>query len=206
MNILHLTCSPRGADSESSRLSQAIVDRLQGRHGDARVQLRDLAAAGLPHIDADYSHALGSMQAPSEEALTKGSLARSEALIAELDAADYVVIGTPMHNFTVPSVLKAWIDHVVRVNRTFDITREGKVGRLADRPVLIAVASGGLYSGETARQPDFLTLYLKAILAIIGLRDLRFYSVEGMAFGAEAAALARQRTLTRLDGDFSLAA
>lgn len=206
MNILHLTCSPRGPDSESSRLSQAIVDRLLARHPDGSVSMRDLAAAQLPHVDSDYSRALGSMQTPSDEALAKGSLAWSEALIVELEAADYVVIGTPMHNFTVPSVLKAWIDHVVRVNRTFDITREGKVGRLRDRPVLVAVASGGLYSSETARQPDFLTLYLKAILATIGLRDLRFFSVEGMAHGADAAALAHRKTLASLHEHLPLAA
>ena len=148
MNILHLTCSPRGADSESARLSQAIVDRLCHMHPNAQVHDRDLAASRLPHVDGDYRHALGSRQTVSDEALSKGSLAQSEQLIAELERADYVVIGTPMHNFTVPSVLKAWIDHVVRVNRTFDITREGKVGRLRDRPVLVAVASGGLYSGD----------------------------------------------------------
>ena len=111
-----------------------------------------------------------------------------------------------MHNFTVPSVLKAWIDHVVRVNRTFDITREGKVGRLRDRPVLVAVASGGLYSGDAARQPDFLTPYLKAILATVGLHDLRFFSVEGMAFGTEAASLAQQRTLNAVHAQLPLAA
>jgi len=206
MNILHLTCSPRGADSESIRLSQAIVDRLCHLHPDAQVNARDLAALQLPHVDGDYSHALGSRQTPSDEMLSKGSLAQSEQLISELERADYVVIGTPMHNFTVPSVLKAWIDHVVRVNRTFDITREGKVGRLHDRPVLVAVASGGLYSGDAARQPDFLTPYLKAILATIGLHDLRFFSVEGMAFGMEAASLAQQRTLDAVHAQLPLAA
>lgn len=206
MNILHISCSPGGQASESYRLSQAIVDYLRERTPGACVSRRMLDGSALPPVDAPYALALGAAQEPADESPAGSSRARSDALIDELEGADALVIGTPMHNLSVPSVLKAWIDHVVRVNRTFDITRDGKVGRLADRPVLIAVASGGLYSGETARQPDFLTLYLKAILATIGLRDLRFYSVEGMAFGADAAALAHQRTLQRLDGDLSLAA
>ena len=83
-----------------------------------------------------------------------------------------------MHNLTVPSSLKAWIDHVVRARRTFNVTAAGKVGLLRDRPVLVAVASGGRFSGERARQPDFLTPYLKAVLAMIGLNDLTFFSIQ----------------------------
>ena len=104
-------------------------------------------------------------------------MSRSEELIQELESSDFVVIGTPMHNFTVPSALKAWIDHIVRVRRTFNVTTEGKVGTLRDRPVFVAVSSGGRFSGERARQPDFLTPYLKAILGTIGLHDLTFFSV-----------------------------
>ena len=103
----------------------------------------------------------------------------SEELIRELESADFVVIGTPMHNLTVPSALKAWIDHVVRARRTFNVTPAGKVGTLRDRPVFVAIASGGRFSGERARQPDFLTPYLKAILGMIGLHDLTFFSVQG---------------------------
>ena len=106
-------------------------------------------------------------------------MAQSEELIQELESSDIVVIGTPMHNFTVPSSLKAWIDHIVRVRRTFNVSPEGKVGTLRDRPVFVAISSGGRFSGERARQPDFLTPYLKAILGTIGLHDLTFFSVQG---------------------------
>jgi FMN-dependent NADH-azoreductase len=99
-----------------------------------------------------------------------------------------------MHNFTVPSALKAWIDHVVRARRTFNVTKEGKVGRLRDRPVFVAVSSGGRFSGERARQPDFLTPYLKAVLGTIGLRDLTFFSVQGTGSGPDAVAEARTKT------------
>jgi FMN-dependent NADH-azoreductase len=118
---------------------------------------------------------------------------QSEELIQELESSDFVVIGTPMHNFTVPSALKAWIDHVVRARRTFNVTKEGKVGRLRDRPVFVAVSSGGRFSGERARQPDFLTPYLKAVLGTIGLHDLTFFSVQGTGSGPVAVAAARAK-------------
>jgi FMN-dependent NADH-azoreductase len=108
-----------------------------------------------------------------------------------------------MHNFTVPSALKAWIDHVVRVRRTFTMTKEGKVATLRDRPVFVAVSSGGRYSGEHAHQPDFLTPYLKAVLGIIGLHDLTFFSIEGAVPGSDAAVKARARTDRALQQHFS---
>src|ERR1700722_1529526 len=108
-----------------------------------------------------------------------------------------------MHNFTVPSTLKAWIDHVVRVRRTFNPTAEGYVGTLRDRPVYVAVSSGARYSGDRARQPDFLTPYLKAILGAIGLHDLTFFSIEGSALGPDALAEARTNTDQALQEYFS---
>jgi FMN-dependent NADH-azoreductase len=122
----------------------------------------------------------------------KGSSAVSDQLIAELERADVVVIGTPMHNLSVPSSLKAWIDHVVRARRTFTMATSGKKGMLHDRPVYIAVASGGRFSGTNAHQPDFLTPYLKAVLASIGLNNLLFFSVEGTGARAESVELARR--------------
>ena len=90
--------------------------------------------------------------------------------------------------------MKAWIDHIVRVHRTFNVTKEGKVGTLRDRPVIVAVSSGGRYSGERARQPDFHTPYLKAILVTIGLHDLTFFSIEGTARDPDSVAVARATT------------
>jgi FMN-dependent NADH-azoreductase len=113
------------------------------------------------HVDESYAIDLGSTQQSFTATAQGGSISQSEELIQDLEWADFVVIGTPMHNFTVPSALKAWIDHIVRVRRTFNVTTEGKVGTLRDRPVFIAVSSGGRFSGERARQPDFLTPYLR---------------------------------------------
>jgi FMN-dependent NADH-azoreductase len=187
--ILHIGCSPRGAAAESHRLGQAVIACLRQRHPDAVVVDRYLASAPPAPIDADYAISQGGGVDVSEA----GSMAASEVLVRELEAADAVVIATPMHNFTVPAVLKAWIDHVVRVRRTFDVSPGGKVGLLADRPVFIAMSSGGLVSGEHARQPDFLSPYLVSVLGIIGLRDVTFFSVQGTAFGADYLAQSRRQ-------------
>ena len=178
MNILRISCSPRGPSSESHRLSQKIVDHLRAREPAAQVVERVIGDGSLPHVDANYALAQHSATA---EVSSLGAIALSDVLL----------IATPMHNLGVPSALKAWIDHVVRARRTFNVTAQGKVGALRDRPVFIAIASGGRFSGEHARQPDFLTPYLKLILGTIGLHDLRFFSVEGTGAGPEAVGAAR---------------
>jgi FMN-dependent NADH-azoreductase len=187
-NILHIAASPRGKASFSLNFSQRIVDRLRERAPQAVVVRRDFGAIGLAHIDETYGHTLAGSWPQQPDAYERpGSLAQSERLICELEAADAVVIGTPMHNYTVPSVLKAWIDHVLRAHRTFGFSAEGKVGLLADRPVYVAVASGGGYTregtGEGPRQPDFLTPYLEAVFATIGIRDLHFFALQRTVMG-----------------------
>jgi Acyl carrier protein phosphodiesterase len=128
-----------------------------------------------------------------------GALDLSESLIREVEEADVIVIGTPMNNFTVPSVLKAWIDQVLRLGRTFKSTPNGKVGLLRDRPVLIGVASGAVFSGDRANQPDFLTPYLTAVMETIGLKTIQFLAVQATAFlDAAQAVTARERALADL--------
>ena len=189
MKILHVSCSPHGATGESSRLARKIVDLLLEIDPAAAVIERPIGEVPIPAIDANYAAAQHAFVA---EAGHRGSVALSEILIRELESADAVVIGTPMHNLAVPSTLKAWIDHVVRARRTFDMTPRGKVGTLRDRPVFVAVASGGFFSGERARQPDFLTPYLALVLGNIGLTDVTFFSVEGTARDAVLVARARE--------------
>ena len=200
MEILHVSCSPRGRAAESYRLSRKIIDLLLRSEPAATVVDRVIGEGLMPHIDASYALV---QHSPMARVPHEGAIARSEALIRELERSDVVVIGTPMHNLTVPSALKAWIDHVVRARRTFHVTREGKLGTLRDRPVFVAVSSGGIFSGERARQPDFLTAYLKTILGSIGLRDLTFFSVEGTGYGPEAVAEARDRTDRALQAHFA---
>lgn len=191
MNLLHIVCSPRGTQSESYRLSLEIIAHLEKRRANAPLAMNELHVGALPHVDTDYANALGYGRLPGDGA-GPGTLAQSEQLIQTLEKADTIVIATPMHNYTIPSGLKAWIDHVVRVRRSFHSTPQGKVGILPDRPVFVAVSSGGRYSGENARQPDFLTPYLKAALATIGLKNVTFFSVQGTALDDESVAASRR--------------
>lgn len=197
MNILHIDCSPRPG-SHSRQLSAAIVERLLEVAPAASISRRDLGADPLPHATADYATTLSSpvtLAAPLE-----GSLVRAEALIGEVEAADVIVIGTPMHNLTVPSVLKAWIDQILRAGRTFKSTPAGKVGMLRDRPVFIGIASGGVFTGERANQPDFLTPYLSVVLGSAGLKTLQFLPVQATAFlVGDQAASAREKALAAID-------
>ncbi len=114
------------------------------------------------------------------------ALTYSETLIAELEAADLIVIDTPMHNFIVPSVLKTWVDYVARPGRTFRSTPEGKVGLLSDRPVFTIIACGGSFSAPSAEQTDFLTPYLHYVLATMGLHDVSSLRLENLRRGAVA--------------------
>ena len=180
MNILHIDCSAR-AHSHSRQLSAGIVAHLLHLHPQARVVRRDLGFHPIAHAGDVYATAL-STPAAMASVCQPDAVQLSDELIGELEAADLVVIGTPMHNFTVPSVLKAWIDQIVRIGRSFAATPEGKKGLLSDRPVYVGVASGGVYSGERASQPDFLTPYLQAALGCVGVHDLRFLPLQGTAF------------------------
>lgn len=197
MHILHIDSSPR-RESHSRGLSAAIVERLLEVAPGASIHRRDLGSEPLPHTLPDYAVALSTpatLAAPP-----KGSLDVSEMLIRELEAADAIVIGTPMHNYTLPSVLKAWIDQVLRVGRTMQSTPAGKMGMLQDRPVFIGVASGGVFSGERANQPDFLTPYLSLALNSIGLKTLQFLPLQATAFlDHDHAAAAREKVLAALD-------
>lgn len=197
MNILHIDCSPRPA-SHSRRLSAAIVEKLLEVAPAASIERRHLGADPLPHAAADYATTLSSpatLAAP-----LKGSLDRAEALIQEVEAADVIVIGTPMHNLTVPSVLKAWIDHIMRAGRTFMSTPAGKVGMLRDRPVFVGIASGGVFTGERANQADFLTPYLSVVLGSIGLKSLQFLPMQATAFlVGDQATLASERAVAAID-------
>ena len=108
-----------------------------------------------------------------------------------VEAADAVAIATPMHNFGVPAALKAWVDQIVRIHRTFRSTPQGKVGLLADRPVFVAISSGGWFTGPTPTgapaQPDFLRPYLRTVFETIGIRSVAFATIEGAKRGPEFA-------------------
>lgn len=181
MNILHVDCSPR-IESHSRALSSAMVQKLLERHSHATVLRRDLGLEPIPHTEGGYAATLATPGAMAA-GIANGDVQLSEWLIQELEAADVLVIGTPMNNFTLPSVFKAWIDQLLRVGRSIGMSASGeKIGLLEDKPVYIGIASGGVFSGAQARQPDFLTPYLTAAFGCIGLKSLQFLPLQGTAF------------------------
>lgn len=203
MNILHVSASPRGLHGDSYRLSEHVVQCLRTLHPHAQVTERALWETAPAPVDAAYATALASNGTDRETTIRSDTLVRSDQLIGELEAANVLVIGTPVHNLTVPSVLKVWIDHIVRIHRTVRPTPQGKVGMLRDRPVYIAVTSGGWRTGAKARNPDFFSPYLNAVLGMVGLRDVTFFSMEGMALGEENAARARGEAYAAVDRHFN---
>lgn len=181
MKILHIDTSPR-PESHSRELSALIVAQLSIVTPWAEITYRDLGLNPIPHTEAAYATVLSSPAAlTSEQALEAVEL--SEQLIQEIEEADAVVIGTPVNNFTVSSVLKAWIDQILRMNRTIGVSASGeKLGLLHDKPVYICIASGGFFTGEHANQPDFIIPYLTAALGCVGLTSLEYFPLQGTAF------------------------
>jgi FMN-dependent NADH-azoreductase len=179
MNILHIDCSPR-PHSQSRLLSAAIIDRIRSLRRVASITRRDLGTEAMSHHTPEYADAIAS---PAGLMASVGTdvMSASDLLIQELELCDALVIGTPMNNFTIPSNLKAWIDQIVRMGRTIVPSPTGKQGLLKDRPVFVGIASGSIFSGEGANQPDFLTPYLSAALGCTGLKSVYYFSVQGTA-------------------------
>jgi FMN-dependent NADH-azoreductase len=191
--VLLLLVSPR-PQSVSRRIAGDITAGIAAARPGTSIIERDLAAEPPPHPEIDLYEAILS-PTPDDDP----RFALSERFIAELEAADFVVLGTPMNNFAVPSTLKAWIDHIVRIRRTFRSTPEGKIGLLRDRPVVVVSAHGG-YCGEAPPgQPDFLTPYLRTVFATIGINRVEFLPLEGLARGPEAVARALDRANTWIE-------
>lgn len=180
--ILQILVSPR-PQAFSRQVACDIVARIAAWHPGAQIIERDLAADPPPHPNLDLYEAILS---PTPDGDPRFAL--SERLIAELEAADFVVLGTPMNNFTVPSTLKAWIDHIVRIRRTVRSSPEGKIGLLRDRPLIVVSAHGGHCGHTPPGQPDFLTPYLRAIFATIGIHTVDFLRLEGVSRGPDAVA------------------
>ena len=185
MNILHVTSSSRGNASYSNRVAGHVLDELVARNPGATIAVRNVATDPLPHIDDDFLAATRSPQGPQTER-QRAVLAQSDALVDELFAADIVVIGAPMINFTIPSTLKAWIDNVARAGRTFSYSEAGPKGLVTGKQVIIVGARGGVYS-EAGKPLDFQIPYLKSVLGFLGMTDVEVLEVDGTAYGPEAA-------------------
>lgn len=178
--LLHLDSSPLES-SFSRELTREFVNTWKAAHRDGAVLYRDLAAHPLKPVDAAW---IGAVFTPEAERTPEHqqALAVSDELIDELERADEFVIGVAMHNFSIPSVLKLWIDQIVRRGRTFSYSEGGPQGLLRGKKATILSASGGVYElGTPAGAFNFIEPYLKAMLGFIGVTDLKFVTAAGVA-------------------------
>lgn len=193
LELLLINASPRPAVSVGYRLANELAQAQRERNPDRVITHRDLYRTPLPPLETAYADALTRRTEDSAPVFDQ-----SRQLIEELERSEQVIIATPMHNFTVPAMLKLWIDHVVRIGRTFAVTAQGKMGLLADRPVYVIISSGGVHRGDQAGQPDFLTPYLRHLLASIGLLDVHFIYLQGLVAGPERVSAECQAARQRL--------
>jgi len=195
--ILLLNSGPHGEASHGYGLAKRVI--RDAGVPDHQVTERDLIQSPIPPIGRDYALAI-----TSNAENDANELSWSEKLIFELEQHDALFIVTPMHNFTVPAALKLWLDHVIRIHRSFKPTPEGKVGLMKDRPTFVLVSSGGFHTGDRAKQADFLTPYLRYALASIGITDVHFILLQGLVFGPEAVATAVETAHQQLQEKFSV--
>ncbi len=186
MNILQINASARSNGANSTRLADAITQRLLARDPQAVLTVRDLAAQPHPVLDEP---ALGALFTPADQRTPEQAarVALDDALIAQVQGADVIVLGVPMYNFGVPVQLKTWIDAIARAGVTFRYTAEGPEGLLKGKTVYVALARGGLYRDTPA---DSQVPYLKNVLGFLGMTDVRFVYAEGLALGADSASRA----------------
>src|SRR5436190_18392503 len=178
MNILQVNSSARVFEndqgSHSTRLANELSARLQATHGNAKLTVRDLARQPHPVLDESALQALFT-PAENRSAEQAARVALDDALIAEIQAADAVVLGVPMYNFGISTQLKNWIDAIARAKLTFQYTEKGPEGLLRGKKVYVALTRGGLYRDTPA---DSQVPYLKTILAFLGMTDVQFFYAE----------------------------
>lgn len=185
-SILVIDSAASGEASVSRGLVRAAVAALTTA-APARIVTRDLGADPVPHLtEANLAGVRGTPATEAEQA----ARALSDQLIAELRAADTIVIGAPMYNFSIPTTLRAWFDHVLRAGETFRYTEAGPEGLLAGKRVIVIESRGGLYSEGPAQAIDFQEPYLRHLLGFMGLTDVTFVRAEKIGYGPEARAAA----------------
>jgi FMN-dependent NADH-azoreductase len=183
-NILIVTSSANGAGSVSSRLAEAHAAQLEAAHPGAEIVRRDVGAAPVPHLTADTVAAIKGIPESKAELAAR---ALSDALVAELAAADLVVIASPMYNFGMSSTLKAWFDHVLRAGVTFRYTENGPEGLMTGKKAVVIESRGGFYSDGPAAAMDSQEAHIRNMLGFIGIADVTIVRAEKLAFGPEAA-------------------
>lgn len=193
MTVLLVTSSPRGAESVSSKVAAELAGALA--KGGA-VVTRDLGANPVPHLDTVSTAAI--RKAPADRTPEEAAAADySDALVAELLAADTVVLASGLINFGLYSTLKSWVDNIARAGVTFRYTEAGPEGLVKGKKVYVVLASGGVYSQGPAAAMNHAVPYLKTVLGFLGMTDVEVVAVEGLAFGPEAAEKAIAAALAR---------
>ncbi|MEZ0306488.1 MAG: FMN-dependent NADH-azoreductase [Ramlibacter sp.] len=191
MKLLHIDSSPLAGNSVSRQLTERVVAQWRATHPGTTVDYLDLAKDAPTHLNMD---SLGFRAGPKAEGLSevqKRENEISEKLVSQFLAADVVVVGAPMYNFSVPSQLKAWIDRVAQAGRTFTYTDKGPKGLAGGKTVIVASTRGGIYSTNPALAGlDHQESYLKTVFGFFGITDVQFVRAEGVAMGDAAKAQA----------------
>ena len=182
LNVLEISAGARSEGSISRLLTADLISALDSRYGETQVARRDLAD-GLPFIDEAW---VAANFTPEEDrsGQHRQSLAFSDTLVAELAAADVLVIGAPIYNFSLPATLKAWIDMIARARLTFQYTENGPEGLLKNKKAYVVVPSGGVPVGSPM---DFATPYLRHALSFVGITDVEFIGAQGADRGNDDA-------------------
>jgi FMN-dependent NADH-azoreductase len=184
MNLLHVDASILGDNSVSRKVSAAVVDRLHSAMPDLDIKYRDLAATPLAHLSGD--HLAAAQGAVPEAPALQRDIVASQAVLAEFLAADIVVIGAPMYNFTLPSQLKAWVDRILVAGKTFRYGAQGPEGLAGDKRMIIAISRGGFYGAQApSAAAEHLETYLRTVFGFIGVTNPEFIIAEGVQIGPE---------------------
>jgi FMN-dependent NADH-azoreductase len=180
MKILHLISSPRKEASFSIKLGNEIIERLQRKNPGSTVITHNLTETPFPHMEEVHLASFFTEPEKRSKELVE-AVKHSDEAIEELLAADVIVIGVPMYNFSIHSTLKAWLDHVMRAGVTFRYSEKGVEGLVKNKKVYLAVSTGGIYSDGPMKSFDFTEPYLVKVLNFIGVTDITTYRVEGVA-------------------------
>lgn len=179
-HILHLKSSLQGAASYSIKLGHAIVEKIQEKYPDSTVEELNLVDSEIPHLSPDNLRTYFSPAAQLTEEDQKSNYL-SDELVKQLLAADMIVIGAPLINFTIHTSLKAWIDHITRPGITFGYSEDGRpTGMVTGKKIYIAMSSGGVYSEGPGKANDFVAPYLTAFLGFLGMTDVTVFRAEGL--------------------------
>lgn len=179
MKILQINSSLKTKDSYSRKLADGLLEKVKEKYPDATTILRNLSENNIPHFAEEHLTALSTNLSAIED--KSGAVRLSEELISELFSADTIIIGVPMYNLTIPSVLKSWIDFSCRAGKTFRYTSEGFEGLIKNKKVFLAISTGGVFSDEDHKHLDSTESYLRGVLGFMGMTNVKVFRVEGSA-------------------------